>query len=153
LVDHADQVRIASAPAWAVDARGVRRDVSVRLEGDVLTVELATEGLAYPIAIDPAWTASAPMSTGRFRHGAALLPSGKVIVFGGVPTTTPTTSTPISSTAEIFDPKTNKWSAAAPMGAPRMAAASIVLADGKVLVMGGTTSFKTSTNLSTAELY
>ncbi len=47
------------------------------------------------------WTNAASMGTPRFGHGAVLLPSGKVLVAGGVDQTT--TATTLRS-AELFDP-------------------------------------------------
>jgi hypothetical protein len=72
------------------------------------------------------------ITTGRSQFGAAKLPSGKVLVVGGRipgPTTT--------SSAEIYDPATNTWSAAATPSSSRTDFATTTLASGKIFVVGG----------------
>jgi N-acetylneuraminic acid mutarotase len=54
------------------------------------------------------------------------------------------------STAELFDPRSNTWSAAASMSNGRAYYAATLLANGKVLVAGG---FNAGNSLSSAELY
>ena len=54
--------------------------------------------------------------------------------------------------AELYDPGTNAWTAAAPMSTPRALASATVLRDGRVLVAGGTTKAG-QWETATAELY
>lgn len=83
-----------------------------------------------PPAGTPFWVPAFPMNTAREAPGIATLPSGDVLVAGGLNATsancTSTSSTPIefttSKTAEIFDPATFEWTAVtAPMSAKRVA--------------------------------
>ena len=72
-----------------------------------------------PPAGTPYWAPSNPMNTARELPGIATLPSGDVLVAGGLTATseacTATPSTPVefstSSSAEIFDPATFTWTA------------------------------------------
>jgi N-acetylneuraminic acid mutarotase len=157
-LDATGVVRIGSAPMFAVDSRGVRRALDVRLtvEGGsaIATATLDTSDLSYPIAIDPLWTAVASMSVDRINQVAVTLPSGKIFVAGG----SNNPGSPALSSAEIFDPKTNTWTAAAPMSTTRDSAAGVVVG-GKVLVAGGFANAAADTGelafpaLTTAELY
>jgi N-acetylneuraminic acid mutarotase len=90
------------------------------------------------------WTAVAPMSVARDRPVAVLLRNGKVLVAGGVTTdvggqldSAVLFGNPLSST-ELYDPASNTWSPGAPMAIGRVGHAMAVLADGRVLVVGGT---------------
>ena len=83
------------------------------------------------------WVAAAPMS-GRRAFAAAglllLLPRGRVIVAGGLSANDPSTAL---STAELWDPAEDRWSALPPMAHARAGAAACVLADGRFAVVGG----------------
>lgn len=70
------------------------------------------------------------------RTGAALacLPDGRVLVVGGLK---PGPDAVRAQQAEIFDPQTNRFTAAASMTQPRLYPAVTVAADGKVIVIGG----------------
>ncbi|MBL0141429.1 MAG: VCBS repeat-containing protein [Betaproteobacteria bacterium] len=78
------------------------------------------------------------LATAREGHTATLLHNGKVLVAGGG-----------TATAELFDPATNSWSAAAPMASIRSNHTATLLPDGRVLVTGG---FNGS-YLNSAEIY
>ncbi len=153
VVDRAGLVRIESAPVVAVDALGVHRAGVVRLTPQTkaswtLETEVDVQGLVYPIAIDPAWTPAGSLATGRMEHVAVRLPSGKVLVAGGVAGTT------VLSDAELYDPATNTWSAAGAMSTVRRAASAVLLSTGKVLVAGGHASLSYPfTDLTSADLY
>src|SRR5262249_52906056 len=73
---------------------------------------------------------AASMSSARYVHSQALLPSGKVLVVGGE------TSVPLTS-AELYDPNTNAWTAAGALTTARIGQTETVLTSGKVLVVGG----------------
>jgi len=91
---------------------------------------------------DPATGAWAPvrsMAQGRAWHTVTQLPNGKVLVIGGSIGTTESAAYALDS-AEIYDPATNRWSAAAPMTFKRFHHTATLLPNGKVLVIGGTTS-------------
>ncbi len=87
------------------------------------------------------------MTTGRGGHTATLLPNGKVLVVGGGAEDTLLEGGPRSSTAELYDPATGKWTATGDMTEARVGHSATLLPDGSVLVVGG------SGNFLDAELY
>jgi uncharacterized repeat protein (TIGR02543 family) len=119
--------------------------VSVALDdGRVLVIGGRTA--AGPVATvealnaDGSLTVLPLMSAPRVGHTAVLLADGSVLVAGGttmVATDQGTVEAPTSS-AEIFAPGSNTWSAASPLGVARSAHTATALADGRVLIAGGT---------------
>jgi hypothetical protein len=85
------------------------------------------------------------MATGRFDHTATLLTSGEVLVAGGS-----TGGGRAINRAELYDPATDTWSAAASMATGRYDHTATLLASGEVLVTGGNTCGGPS---DSAELY
>jgi hypothetical protein len=79
------------------------------------------------------WSTLAPMGTARYAHTIGLLPSGHVIVAGGM---CHVESDALLS-AELWNPATNSWSALPPMAHARSAAAGCVLPSGRFAVLGG----------------
>ncbi len=77
---------------------------------------------------------AAPMSTPRFEHAAAKLPDGRVLIVGGSIGGSGTIST---GSAELFDPDTDSWAPAPSLVFARRAPATVVLLDGKILIVGG----------------
>ncbi|MBI4951795.1 MAG: hypothetical protein HY908_07155, partial [Myxococcales bacterium] len=58
-LDAEERVVFRTRPAFAIDAAGTVRRVEVALEDEATVVaSLDTEGLVYPIAVDPAWVAA-----------------------------------------------------------------------------------------------
>jgi Kelch motif len=90
---------------------------------------------------DP-WTgrswAVAPMPVGRHGAVAVLLADGRVLVAGGTTGETrfPEIAPPTATTV-VYDPAADAWSAAPPMPFAANPAAGLRLADGGVLVVGG----------------
>jgi hypothetical protein len=85
------------------------------------------------------------MLQGRQSHRASLLPSGKVLVAGGIG------SRGSLSSAELYDPATGTWARTGSLGTSREGNTQTLLPSGKVLVAGG---FHHGNNyLSSAELY
>ncbi|HEX2699326.1 MAG TPA: kelch repeat-containing protein [Acidimicrobiales bacterium] len=105
-------------------------------------------GLASAELYDPVeglWKGVGSLQTGRMSHTATLLDDGRVLVVGGVPIEQ-RRSEPMSS-AEIYDPATRSWTAVSSLdscaGRPTSCRAranhtATLLADGRVLVVGGT---------------
>jgi Galactose oxidase, central domain len=95
------------------------------------------------------------MTTPRVDHVATLLADGRVLLTGGM-TNDGDYSTTLSS-AEIFDPKTQEFTATGNMSVPRQDHTATLIegcncpADGKVLITGG--DDPTNTALDTAELF
>jgi Kelch motif/Galactose oxidase, central domain len=88
------------------------------------------------------------MTTARDFPGAASLPDGRVLIVGGGLTT----FTDPQTSAEIFDPKTNTFSAAGvgSMAVPRYGPATASLPDGRILVAGG---YNGSDDVASAEVF
>jgi N-acetylneuraminic acid mutarotase len=88
---------------------------------------------------------------------ATLLGNGQVLVAGGDDGTNLSTSGPnIYSSAELYNPVSNTWSSAGSMAAPREGQTATLLANGKVLVLGGEDDNLSGQGYhytSTAELY
>jgi len=76
-----------------------------------------------------------------------LLPGGKVLVTGGLPTDRASLAS-----SELFDPTTGTWSATGSMNTPRVFDTATLLPSGKVLVAGGFNS-NGGVGLDSAELF
>jgi hypothetical protein len=147
IVDVGGVVQIVSDPVVAVDARGVTRSLALSLIGEergaTLVASLDTQGLAYPIAIDPAWTPTASrMVSSHTSTKSFTLPTGKVLVVGG------------DTKPDLYDPTVGYWSSAGTISTSRVNGPSyplpaVQLASGKVLLAGSGGAF----TYSTAEIY
>jgi len=81
------------------------------------------------------WTVTTSMATARSWHTATLLADGRVLVVGGgsdergeeVP----------SAAAELYDPRSGRWTATAKVSEARFGHTATLLPDGTVLVAGG----------------
>ena len=100
------------------------------------------------------WALAASMHTPRSYHTATLLADGRVLVVGGIEASNDVTGKVLAS-AELYDPATNTWTTAAPMRVARARHAAILLADHRVLVIGGNdVAYSAFSNyFATAELY
>jgi len=76
-----------------------------------------------------------PMHEGRQQQTATLLPDGRVLVAGGF-WQDGQQGHDLSST-ELYDPSTGTFSKAGSMGTPRSGHWAMLLADGRVLILGG----------------
>jgi hypothetical protein len=86
------------------------------------------------------WTDVTPSTLPSFAPGPLVkLLDGRVLMIGGATQQPGGPATPVSS-AEIFDPATQKWSATGSMSNSRAMAAASLLPDGRVLVVGGSAS-------------
>jgi Bacterial Ig-like domain (group 2) len=97
------------------------------------------------------FTSTGGMATARLGHTATLLPNGKVLIVGGVPTSL---SQPTVA-AEIYDPGTGTFTQTWSMGTARAGHTATPLQNGKVLITGGYTDFTNGVfnASSAAELY
>lgn len=92
------------------------------------------------------WTFTAtPMAAARYAHTATLLPSGEVLVVGGVNLTTTLNS------VEFYNPTSNTWTTKTPITVARHRHTATLLPSGKVLIAGGQNLAGVQTN--SAELY
>ena len=92
-------------------------------------------------------------ATGRMNHehlnaAATLLADGTVLIDGNGGSGT---KTPLSGSAEVYDPASGVWHDTASMIQARFAHTSTLLPDGRVLVAGGEVNFLT--NITLAEIY
>jgi len=115
----------------------------------VLSLLAAAEAVASgnngPPCHSISWVRTGDMNAARRDHRATLLPSGKVLVAGGIVDET------VLATAELYDPATGTWSPTGSMSVPRVSHTLTLLPTGKVLVAGG---FNRSEGVSrTAEIY
>ena len=88
------------------------------------------------------------MLSARWAHMATLLPDGSVLIAGGW-TVNNDMSTALAS-AEIYDPKTGKFSSPGSMNVARVGSTATLLPDGRVLIAGGQNG---SGPLASAEIY
>jgi N-acetylneuraminic acid mutarotase len=110
-----------------------------------------TGALAVSELYDPTtgqWTATGDMLEGRIYHLATTLADGRVLVTGG--TSSVIDGGVISSTAELYDPRTGSWTATVSMAVRRSGQTITLLGDGTALVAGGSDSGE---YLASAELY
>jgi hypothetical protein len=100
--------------------------------------------------------------TGKFRWGSVMptkaenrtataLPDGRVLFVGGGLNGIMTGPLEVYAKAEIYDPATGKFTATGPMAQARQQHAAALLADGRVLIAGG--SDPKGTLLNTAEIW
>lgn len=116
----------------------VLRDGRVLFAGGYSTVDPSgTDGLAAVGDIyDPrtgTFSPTEPMQVPRFRHVAAILRDGRVLIAGGID------APPLSArarAAEIFDPAIGRFEPTGPLTAARGNTSAVVLPDGNVLVFG-----------------
>ena len=103
------------------------------------------------------FTAAGNMTQARSTHTATKLNDGRVLIVGGYPVYGPGVA---SATAEIYDPGTGTCSAVAAPSMGRTLHTATLLADGRVLVIGGGAKFDFSdvvgslaTVVGTTEIY
>ena len=99
---------------------------------------------------DRQFTPTGSMAVGR-RGTATLLSDGRVLITGGT-----TSDSSSLASAELFDPKTGKFSPTGEMTDGRVFQTSTLLSDGRVLVAGGCDSGSEYSNcrfLASAEIY
>ena len=91
------------------------------------------------------WTVVPDMSLGRYLHSHTLLPSGKVLVAGGV-----TAGDVDVDVSEEFDPVAATWAPPVKQVSARALHGAVLLPDGRAMILGGGTA---SAILSTTEIY
>ncbi|MDY7226945.1 Kelch repeat-containing protein [Hyalangium rubrum] len=92
------------------------------------------------------WSATASLNEARWSHTASLLPSGQVLVVGGLGGD----GSEVLASAELYEPSTGTWSMTGKMIEPRVGHTATVLPSGQVLVTGGHNARGT---LASSELY
>jgi hypothetical protein len=79
------------------------------------------------------WLSTSSMAAVRHLHAASVMADGRVMVTGGVSTV----NGPPLFTVEIYDPRTNTWSAGPRMRAVHAGHTQTTLPSGRILVVGG----------------
>ena len=104
------------------------RTTSPSVDGLVPQFQLGAPGGTF--------SATGSLLTGRDQHIAVRLPSGKILVAGGG------VGGPFgldaTTTAELFNPATDSWTATGSMTHARFGHTAVLLPNGRVLVSGGT---------------
>ena len=99
---------------------------------------------------DPAtgrFTATGSMARIRHLHTATLLPDGRVLIIGGAGARSATfVDTGIART-EIWDPTTGSFDDSTSLAAGRVNASAVLLPDGRVLVLGGSSKVVAGENV------
>ncbi|WP_246356678.1 Kelch repeat-containing protein [Pyxidicoccus fallax] len=94
------------------------------------------------------WQTAATMTSPRAEHTATLLPTGQLLVTGGYKKEGAERQS--LSSAEVYDPVSQKWSQVEPMREAHAGHAVVVLLDGTPLIVGGEGE---DGGLSLAEVY
>ena len=122
---------------------------SVKLaDGRVLLIQDFGEGMRTPAQpvrqaaaiFDPAtlrYTSVAPLPAARMGLSATLLPDGTVLVAGGAAADATARDATPSSMAWRFDPATGTFTSTGPLLRPRWMHGAALMADGRVLIVGG----------------
>jgi hypothetical protein len=95
---------------------------------------------------------SGPLNGARFGYSRTKLTNGLELIAGGwLKVEFSTVKSHFLSSAQLNDPKTGKWTETGEMHIPRWDHTAILLANSKVLVVGGSTSKESDS--TSAELY
>ncbi len=105
--------------------------------------------VTIPLMMNPSWTFTGNLNTGRGDHTVTLLSDGHVLVAGGYASIGPV----LTNSAELYDPDTGTWSATGNLNTARYFHTATLLPNGKVLVAGGFKSGFNGNFLNSAELY
>jgi phosphatidylserine/phosphatidylglycerophosphate/cardiolipin synthase-like enzyme len=95
--------------------------------------------LASAELYDPATGTFSPtgsLTTARYNHTATLLADGRVLIVGGGSISNGAGA--VLASAELYDPKTSSFSPTGTMSTGRYDHTATLLADGQVLIVGGT---------------
>jgi Galactose oxidase, central domain len=113
----------------------MRRSVARSLLLPLIVGLLACSGAGIshqPAAADGAIQAAASMNLARSGHTATLLPSGDVLIAGGM-----NDNGNYFAGCEVYSPATNRFTTVASMSAKRVGHTATLLANGQVLIAGG----------------
>ena len=150
---------VTASATWGTQAAGIASlsngaasGLALGSTGATATIGTVSAGATVSVTTNT-WTAAPAMPTERVAgHTATLLPSGQLLVVGGVKSAGAGTAA-----ADLFDPASATWTPMAPMNVMRSSHAATLLADGRVLVTGGSTvssaAAKGYVNNTSAEIY
>jgi hypothetical protein len=115
---------------------------TVLVAGGIAATTLASAERYDPVS--DTFQATGSLSTARHSQTATVLPTGRVLVAGGVSTTLTLAST------ELYDPGTGQFGPSPPMVVPRYLDTATLLETGEVLLLGGVSA---TAPLASAELF
>ena len=88
-----------------------------------------------PLVTNPSWSVTGNLNTPRYGHTATLLANGKVLVTGGLDRALAPFG--VTDSAELYDSATGTWGSTGNLNTGRSGHTATLLANGKVLVVGG----------------
>ena len=145
--------------AWSttgsMTARRFVHTATLLADGRVLVAGGNGYGSTTPELYDPetgTWAAAGAMVHSRNWHTATKLASGKVLFVGGIGGVGGGASSAHTQPAELYDPVAATWTPTGPMEYNRVGHTATLLADGRVLVAGGT-SQSAGPPRTSAEIY
>jgi hypothetical protein len=112
----------------------------------ITEMPLASSEIYDPVA--GTWTATGSLNAARSGQTATLLPNGKVLLAGGNNLANGVAGGSVLASAEIYDPAAGSWTPTASLASARSGHTATLLANGTVLVVGGSGSV-----LASAEIY
>jgi hypothetical protein len=139
--DRAGTTRLRMPRPFAVDARGTRREATLRFAHDRISVGLETDGLVFPILLDPAietgvWTQTAGSRLSRTGHAMVYDSTrSRAVLFGGQGE-----HNLLDDTWE-YDGAASKWIQVATTGSPAARVHHAMAFDrgrGRTVLFGGT---------------
>jgi N-acetylneuraminic acid mutarotase len=104
----------------------------------IFTAAQNTDGSPNPAG--GTWSPAGGLPQGRQLHTATVLKDGRILVAGGqggIPSTT--TTNPALTTCYLYDPASQRWTKTGSMATARFNHTATLLADGRVVVIGGST--------------
>jgi formylglycine-generating enzyme required for sulfatase activity len=173
-LDDGGAPRLRIAPPYVVDARGARTEGVIGIHGCAFdaspkapwgravtapgasrcAVRVSWNAAAYPAMVDPGWTTTGSMATGRACHTATLLASGRVLLVGGWGNGPRGAS---ASYAELYDPTSGTFGATGSLATARWCHTATLLGSGsdagQVLVAGGTIDATEVPHTATSAVY
>jgi hypothetical protein len=125
------------------------------LDGRVL-IAGGTQALTFAEIYDPAsgiFSATGNLNAPHFAHTATLLKDGRVLLAGGADDLQ--TGVITTAIAELYDPAAGTFSLTGSLNTDRDGSSSVLLQDGRVLIVGGTVTTTPGNGVctDTAELY
>jgi hypothetical protein len=142
LVDASGRARLRVTAPVAYGSGGAAVTAGLGVEGARIVLTVAEHGAQEMLLVDPVWQVAGTLATPRLAHTATLLPSGKVLLAGGLAAT-------YLASAELYDPAEGTFTPTGSLTTARYGHTATLLPSGKVLVAGGYAGLTSAS----AELY
>ena len=151
------RLRLSSPLARAAD--GARRRGTVRVVGRTIVEDIDLTDLKPPVLVDPDWSTTGTMTSGRWADAAWRWPDGRVMTVAGCSLISCPQSfaqapcAQVIASTEIWDPTSGTWTSGPPLATARYAFGSSPLPSGGMIVAGGCTTTNCSDTTATAERF